>query len=127
VGSTIARTVDGGSTCTRDLGCLDQGAHEHGASSLLALHLGRLHDLSHADGQRILRGLQRIRSRSGDPRGRGSDRGVAEDIAKARSAFYIGRVRGSPSRGRAAQKLKEISYIHAEAYQTSELKHGPSR
>ena len=24
-----------------------------------------------------------------------------------------------------AQKLKEISYVHAEAYQTSELKHGP--
>ena len=39
--------------------------------------------------------------------------------------FFIGRVRAWPVAREGAQKLKEISYVHAEAYQASELKHGP--
>ena len=39
--------------------------------------------------------------------------------------FFIGRVRGWPVAREGAQKLKEISYIHAEGYQAGELKHGP--
>jgi glutamine---fructose-6-phosphate transaminase (isomerizing) len=39
--------------------------------------------------------------------------------------FFIGRVRGWPVAREGAQKLKEISYVHAEAYQAAELKHGP--
>src|SRR5258708_26401827 len=39
--------------------------------------------------------------------------------------FLIGRVRGFPVAREGAQKLKEISYLHAEAYPASELKHGP--
>ncbi|MFD6698118.1 MULTISPECIES: glutamine--fructose-6-phosphate transaminase (isomerizing) [unclassified Microbacterium] len=130
VGSTIARTVDGGIYLHAgpEISVASTKALTNMALSfaLLALHLGRLHDLSHADGQRILRGLQRIPEQireileDADPIA-----AVAEDIAKARSAFYIGRVRGFPVAREGAQKLKEISYIHAEAYQTSELKHGP--
>jgi glucosamine--fructose-6-phosphate aminotransferase (isomerizing) len=96
------------------------------AFALLALHLGRLHDLSHADGQRILRGLKAIPAQIRqilDTEGQVA--AVARRIASAQSAFYIGRVRGFPVAREGAQKLKEISYIHAEAYQTSELKHGP--
>jgi len=130
VGSTIARTVDGGIYLHAgpEISVASTKALTNMALSfaLLALHLGRLHDLSHADGQRILRGLQRIPEQireileNTDP-----IVDVAEDIAKAQSAFYIGRVRGFPVAREGAQKLKEISYIHAEAYQTSELKHGP--
>ncbi|MDR2321844.1 MAG: glutamine--fructose-6-phosphate transaminase (isomerizing) [Microbacterium sp.] len=130
VGSTIARTVDGGIYLHAgpEISVASTKALTNMALSfaLLALHLGRLHDLSHADGQRILRGLQRIPGQireileDADPIA-----AVAEDIAKAQSAFYIGRVRGFPVAREGAQKLKEISYIHAEAYQTSELKHGP--
>ncbi|MGN8026803.1 glutamine--fructose-6-phosphate transaminase (isomerizing) [Microbacterium sp. 22242] len=130
VGSTIARTVDGGIYLHAgpEISVASTKALTNMALSfaLLALHLGRLHDLSHADGQRILRGLQRIPEQirsileDADPIA-----AVAEDIAKAKSAFYIGRVRGFPVAREGAQKLKEISYIHAEAYQTSELKHGP--
>ncbi len=50
---------------------------------------------------------------------------VAATLAKAESLFFIGRVRGFPVAREGAQKFKEISYRHAEAYQTSELKHGP--
>jgi glucosamine--fructose-6-phosphate aminotransferase (isomerizing) len=39
--------------------------------------------------------------------------------------FFIGRNRGYPIALEGSQKLKEISYVHAEAYQASELKHGP--
>ncbi|MCE4025292.1 glutamine--fructose-6-phosphate transaminase (isomerizing) [Microbacterium sp. Au-Mic1] len=130
VGSTIARTVDGGIYLHAgpEISVASTKALTNMALSfaLLALHLGRLHDLSHADGQRILRGLLQIPEQireileDADPIA-----AVAEDIAKARSAFYIGRVRGFPVAREGAQKLKEISYIHAEAYQTSELKHGP--
>ena len=43
----------------------------------------------------------------------------------ARSLFFIGRVRGYPVAREGAQKFKEVTYRHAEAYQASELKHGP--
>ena len=46
-------------------------------------------------------------------------------LAEAESLFFVGRVRGYPVAREGAQKFKEISYRHAEAYQTSELKHGP--
>ena len=50
---------------------------------------------------------------------------IARRYADSRSAFYIGRGPGFPIALEGAQKLKEISYIHAEAYPASELKHGP--
>ena len=43
----------------------------------------------------------------------------------AQGMFFIGRVRGYPVAREGAQKLKEVSYLHAEAYPASELKHGP--
>ncbi|MBN9158033.1 glutamine--fructose-6-phosphate transaminase (isomerizing) [Microbacterium sp.] len=130
VGSTIARTVDGGIYLHAgpEISVASTKALTNMALSfaLLALHLGRLHDLSHADGQRILRGLQRIPEQIREILdGAGRISVVAEEVAKAQSAFYIGRVRGFPVAREGAQKLKEISYIHAEAYQASELKHGP--
>lgn len=39
--------------------------------------------------------------------------------------FFLGRNTGYPIALEGALKLKEISYIHAEAYAASELKHGP--
>lgn len=50
---------------------------------------------------------------------------IANRLAKHESLFFVGRTRGYPVAREGAQKLKEISYRHAEAYQTSELKHGP--
>lgn len=43
----------------------------------------------------------------------------------ASSAFYIGRGFGSAICYEGALKLKEISYLHAEAYAAGEMKHGP--
>jgi glucosamine--fructose-6-phosphate aminotransferase (isomerizing) len=43
----------------------------------------------------------------------------------ARDAYYLGRHVNYPVAMEGALKLKEISYIHAEAYAAGELKHGP--
>jgi glutamine---fructose-6-phosphate transaminase (isomerizing) len=50
---------------------------------------------------------------------------VAAEIAQSHSVMFVGRRRGWPVAREGAQKLKEISYVHAEAYQAGELKHGP--
>ncbi|WIG57386.1 MAG: Glutamine--fructose-6-phosphate aminotransferase [isomerizing] [Ktedonobacterales bacterium] len=46
-------------------------------------------------------------------------------LADRTSCMFIGRGPGFPLALEAALKLKEISYIHAEAYPAGELKHGP--
>ncbi len=52
-------------------------------------------------------------------------RTVAEQIAGCDSCMFIGRGAGYPLAAEGALKLKEISYVHAEAYAAGELKHGP--
>ncbi|GAB4061494.1 glutamine--fructose-6-phosphate transaminase (isomerizing) [Uliginosibacterium sediminicola] len=49
----------------------------------------------------------------------------AEDFAKKDNALFLGRGQHYPIALEGALKLKEISYIHAEAYPAGELKHGP--
>jgi glutamine---fructose-6-phosphate transaminase (isomerizing) len=130
VGSAIARECDGGIY-------LHAGPEVAVASTkaltnmflafaLLALQLGRVRDLSIADGKRLVAGLERLPGQIEEVLA-GEDElvEVAKDLAEARSLFFIGRVRGFPVAREGAQKFKEISYRHAEAYQTSELKHGP--
>ncbi|MGW5312797.1 glutamine--fructose-6-phosphate transaminase (isomerizing) [Nocardia thailandica] len=94
--------------------------------AMLALLLGRVRDLSAADGRRIVDGLRAL-PEAIDSVLTGEDvvADIADRYAKARSMFFIGRVRMWPVAREGAQKLKEVSYIHAEAYQASELKHGP--
>ena len=51
---------------------------------------------------------------------------LAEDFAeKTLMRFFLGRGAFYPIAVEASLKLKEISYIHAEAYAAGELKHGP--
>ena len=97
------------------------------AFALLALHLGRMRDLSPTDGKRIVDGLQgaaRARSRRSWSWTTRSPKSPATSRRSA-SMLFIGRRRGWPVAREGAQKLKEISYIHAEAYASAELKHGP--
>ncbi|MGX2033068.1 MULTISPECIES: glutamine--fructose-6-phosphate transaminase (isomerizing) [Methylocaldum] len=49
----------------------------------------------------------------------------AERFGDKRHALYLGRGAHYPVAMEGALKLKEISYIHAEAYPSGELKHGP--
>ncbi|MFF2141595.1 glutamine--fructose-6-phosphate transaminase (isomerizing) [Kitasatospora sp. NPDC058190] len=130
VGSAIARECDGGIY-------LHAGPEVSVASTkaftstvvafaLLALHFGRIHDLSPADGRRIVSALQALPDQirevldQSDAIAR-----LAAEYADSTGMMFIGRVRGYPVAREGAQKLKEISYVHAEAYPASELKHGP--
>jgi glucosamine--fructose-6-phosphate aminotransferase (isomerizing) len=50
---------------------------------------------------------------------------IARNFADARGFFFIGRGLAYPPALEGALKLKEISYLHAEAYPAGEMKHGP--
>ncbi|GGL62095.1 glutamine--fructose-6-phosphate transaminase (isomerizing) [Wenxinia marina] len=50
---------------------------------------------------------------------------ISRRLAEARDILFLGRGRMYPLALEGALKLKEISYIHAEAYASGELKHGP--
>ncbi|WP_299932706.1 glutamine--fructose-6-phosphate transaminase (isomerizing) [uncultured Pelagimonas sp.] len=50
---------------------------------------------------------------------------VSNRLAEARDVLFLGRGLMYPLALEGALKLKEISYIHAEAYASGELKHGP--
>ena len=50
---------------------------------------------------------------------------IAEDFVDKQHALFLGRGEHFPIAMEGALKLKEISYIHAEAYPAGELKHGP--
>ena len=50
---------------------------------------------------------------------------IAPEVASKDNALFLGRGIFYPIAKEGALKLKEISYIHAEAYPAGELKHGP--
>ena len=50
---------------------------------------------------------------------------IAKKYSNSQDFFFIGRRYGYPSALEGAIKLKEVSYIHAEAYPAGEAKHGP--
>lgn len=96
------------------------------ALAMLALDLGRVRDLSITEGRRLVTGLARLPHQIAQIlAGEQEIEAVARKYARAEHMFFVGRVRGWPAAREGAQKLKEISYVHAEAYQASELKHGP--
>ncbi|MEU8927716.1 glutamine--fructose-6-phosphate transaminase (isomerizing) [Kitasatospora sp. NPDC048545] len=130
VGSAIARECDGGIY-------LHAGPEVSVASTkaftstvvafaLLALHFGRIHDLSPADGRRIVSALQALPDQIREVLDQSEAIAeLAAEYAESAGMMFIGRVRAYPVAREGAQKLKEISYVHAEAYPASELKHGP--
>jgi glucosamine--fructose-6-phosphate aminotransferase (isomerizing) len=130
VGSAIARECDGGVYLHAgpEIAVASTKAYTSTAVvfALLALHLGRIHDLSPADGRRIADGLRALPGQIEEIL-RQEDRiaALAAELAEYPSMLFIGRVRGWPVAREGAQKLKEVSYVHAEAYPASELKHGP--
>jgi len=94
--------------------------------AMLGVMLGRIRDLSPNDGRRLVEALARIPEQIEEILQTEDEiKAIAQRFAGADHMFFIGRVRGWPAAREGAQKLKEVSYIHAEAYPGSELKHGP--
>ncbi len=55
----------------------------------------------------------------------GAARSLARRMSSAQSAYYLGRAFGYPISAEGALKIKEVAYVHAEAYPAGESKHGP--
>ncbi|MGI9002120.1 MAG: glutamine--fructose-6-phosphate transaminase (isomerizing) [Pseudonocardia sp.] len=130
VGSTIARQVDGGiylhAGPEMSVAATKSFTSTVTAFALLALHLGRIRDLSPSQGRRIIAGLNALPGQIAEILEQ--EQAVAEvarEIAPSASVLFVGRRRGWPVAREGAQKLKEVSYVHAEAYPSAELKHGP--
>jgi glucosamine--fructose-6-phosphate aminotransferase (isomerizing) len=130
VGSTIARSVDGGMymhagpevsvASTKAYSCMLV------CFALLALHLARIRDLSPMHGQVVLEAFNQLPEKVQSVLDQQQEIAViAKKYAQYRSMFYIGRTSAYPMAQEGALKLKEVSYIHSEAYPASELKHGP--
>ena len=94
--------------------------------ALIALLFARTRDLAHGQGQLLIDALRALPATldtqlSEQARYEKS----AERLAGFEHAYFVGRNGGFGVAMEGALKLKEISYIHAEAYPASELKHGP--
>jgi glucosamine--fructose-6-phosphate aminotransferase (isomerizing) len=130
VGSTIAREADGGIYLHAgpEIGVASTKAFTNQVLTLamLALHLGRLRNLSGVHGARI---VEELRSLPGLVRRAlacdGAVRRVAGRYADAERFLFLGRQYLFPVALEGALKLKEISYVHAEGYPAAEMKHGP--
>jgi glucosamine--fructose-6-phosphate aminotransferase (isomerizing) len=97
------------------------------ALTLLALKLGRVRKtIADAEFAQLIRDLYHIPAQMERYL---NDDGPVVEIAKAfhlhRDFLYLGRGVNYPIALEGALKLKEISYIHAEAYAAGEMKHGP--
>jgi glucosamine--fructose-6-phosphate aminotransferase (isomerizing) len=93
---------------------------------LFALYLGRMKDVSLAQGKRLIGALDALPEciaaciADSDHVTR-----LAAKYAQFTNAYFVGRNEGLALAQEGALKLKEVSYLHAEAYPASELKHGP--
>lgn len=93
---------------------------------MLTLALGRLHGLSAAAENTISNSLRALpESLDLVMQLENEIIEMAEDFDQKEHALFLGRGIHYPVAMEGALKLKEISYIHAEAYPAGELKHGP--
>jgi len=130
VGSTIAREADGGiyMHAGPEIGVASTKAFVSTLTvlTLLAVHLGRLRQLSAARAKEILRGLEALPAQIEKILGQNATlKKLARNYAGAEDFFFLGRGCTFPIALEGALKLKEISYIHAEGYSAAEMKHGP--
>lgn len=93
---------------------------------LLVAKLGRLNQMAQSTEQAIVHALQTLPNRIeqvliAEPK----IKKLAEQFVNKHHALFLGRGEQYPIAMEASLKLKEISYIHAEAYAAGELKHGP--
>ncbi|WP_445495702.1 glutamine--fructose-6-phosphate transaminase (isomerizing) [Photorhabdus sp. SF281] len=93
---------------------------------MLVAYLGRLKDVNAEQEQEIVHALHALPNRIESMLSKDKIiEALAEDFSDKHHALFLGRGDQYPIAVEGALKLKEISYIHAEAYAAGELKHGP--
>jgi glucosamine--fructose-6-phosphate aminotransferase (isomerizing) len=130
VGSSISRETDAG--------VYNHAGPEIGVAStknftsqltiliLLALLLGRHHNLSLTEGVEAIRALQALPEQIRGVLSQANHiQAIAEIYYRCSNWLFLGRKFNYPIALEGALKLKEISYIHAEGYPAGEMKHGP--
>ena len=96
------------------------------ALSLLTVVIGRRHGLDEAQEKELVNQLLELPTLIDQILALDSNIGaLAQHFADKNHALFLGRGIQNPVAMEGALKLKEISYIHAEAYAAGELKHGP--
>ena len=94
--------------------------------TLLALLLGRHHNLSLTEGVEAIRAIQALPELMKDVLSQAHHiEAIAEKYHKCSNWLFLGRKYNYPIAMEGALKLKEVSYIHAEGYPAGEMKHGP--
>jgi glucosamine--fructose-6-phosphate aminotransferase (isomerizing) len=130
VGSSIAREADGGiyQHVGPEVGVASTKAFTSQLliGAMLALYIGRMRDMSYSEGCEIVEALKGAPNLVREALKQADHiRGVAKRYAQYRDMLFLGRLSLFPIALEGALKLKEISYIHAEAYPAAEMKHGP--
>ena len=130
VGSTIARETDAGifTHAGPEIGVASTKAFTAQVTVLimLALKIGRKKGVSLDRGKDLIKSLKKIDEDVSEILNEiDKIKKVANATYKSDNFLYLGRGVNFPVALEGALKLKEISYIHAEAYPAGELKHGP--
>jgi glucosamine--fructose-6-phosphate aminotransferase (isomerizing) len=130
VGSTIAREAGRGIYLHAgpEIGVASTKAFTCQVSvlAMLAILFGRTRRLSLEQGRAMIAEVGRVPQLAEAVLAQDDAiRKIAERYVNVNNAFFIGRGYMFPTALEGALKLKEISYIHAEGYHASELKHGP--
>jgi len=93
---------------------------------LLTLLIGREKEMSQVEGKKIAKELSELPEILRKYLADTSDiQKVAKKYAQYRDVVFIGRKFHTPIAYEGSLKLKEVAYVHAEAYAGGELKHGP--
>ena len=121
-----------------DFSLLTMAGHEVGVAStkaftaqlavllILTIALGRRHGLTPRKEAALVRDLNRLPDLIESTLSLNKDiRKMSRQFADKQHSLFLGRGIQYPIAKEGALKLKEISYIHAEAYPSGELKHGP--
>ncbi len=130
VGSNIARETDAGiyNHAGPEIGVASTKSFVSQLTTLylLTLYLARHQHMSVTDGQAFIRELDSIPGKIEQVLLKSAAiQETAKRYAHFRNFMYIGRKFNYPIALEGALKLKEISYLHAEAYAAGEMKHGP--
>jgi glutamine---fructose-6-phosphate transaminase (isomerizing) len=96
------------------------------ALALVALELARVNGMADARYLALVAELESLPGKINDALAlEGEIKALAQRFVNKEHALFLGRGTMFPIAQEGALKLKEISYIHAEAYPAGELKHGP--
>lgn len=130
IGSSIAREVHAG--IYNHVGPETAVASTKASTSqvllqiMLAIHIGRMHGLSKAKAEEILKEMENLPAYAeAILKNAPQIKKLAKKYKDSKNFFFLGRKYNTAAAMEGALKIKECSYIHAEGFNSTELKHGP--